>query len=530
MTRLLPTRSRFDGGSPAEVEVADAPAGCALVVRRLGDEVTRVEGADGVVPLGALEPGGYSVEALDPSGAVLARTAVEVRRDDHASVRYGFVVDFRSGRDLDAVARNLRRLHLTDVQFYDWAYRHADLVGGGEVYDDALGQPVTLDAVRALVRTVQGVGSRALGYAAVYAVGNAEWDTWRSEAMLDATGTPYALGDFLQLVDPASERWLAHFTADLEKSVAAVGFDGFHLDQYGYPKRATRVDGTVVEVEDSFRTMLGGVRSALPEDTLCFNNVNDFPTWVTAPTGQDVVYIEVWPPHVELGHLATVATRARSVAGGKPVVIAAYQEVYREAPAEVADLATSFTMAALFSHGATQLLCGEADRLLVDPYYVRNHEATEQTMAHLARWYDFLVAHDQLLTDPGIVDVTGAYAGAYNDDVEVSWHGVEVSETPVAGRVWRRVTRVGGLMVVHVVNLAGQHDTRWDAPREQPSELGPGTLRVRCTGPEAPRVRVADPDGSGVLVDVEVVRAGTHASATLPAPYVWQVVVIGDDA
>ena len=33
---------------------------------------------------------------------------------------------------------NLRRLHLTGVQFYDWAYRHADLLGGGETYDDAL--------------------------------------------------------------------------------------------------------------------------------------------------------------------------------------------------------------------------------------------------------------------------------------------------------------------------------------------------------------------------------------------------------
>ena len=41
------------------------------------------------------------------------------------------------------------------------------------------------------------------------------------------------------------------------------------------------------------------------------------------------------------------------------------------------DLATSFTMATLFSHGATQLLAGEAGRVLVDPYYVDNHVAEQ---------------------------------------------------------------------------------------------------------------------------------------------------------
>ena len=34
-----------------------------------------------------------------------------------------------------------------------------------------------------------------------------------------------------------------------------------------------------------------------------FNNVNDFPTWVTAHSRQDAVYIEVWEPHVGLGDL-----------------------------------------------------------------------------------------------------------------------------------------------------------------------------------------------------------------------------------
>jgi hypothetical protein len=54
-------------------------------------------------------------------------------------------------------------------------------------------------------------------------------------------------------------------------------------------------------------------------------------------------------------------------------------------------------MATLFSHGATHLLAGEDGRLLVDPYYVRNWPAEPSTIDLLADWYDFLVAHDELL-------------------------------------------------------------------------------------------------------------------------------------
>ena len=119
-----------------------------------------------------------------------------------------------------------------------------------------------------------------------------------------------------------------------------------------------------------------------------------------------------------------LAHHARAVGDDKPIVIAAYQHVYDSVEAVAADRATAFTMATLFSHGATHLLAGEADRILVDPYYVRNHVVEASTRHLLRRWYDFLVEHDELLLDPAIVDVTGAYAGTYNDDIDVSFGGV----------------------------------------------------------------------------------------------------------
>lgn len=523
---LLPRRAVDAPGTPIVIEVRNAPAGGRVTVRRLGDPVAEQDrDGDHDILLDGLSEGGYGVELTLPDGR-LARTAVDVRADVRTRLRYGFVAAYPPGADPAPIADVVRRLHLTAVQFYDWAYRHADLLGGGEEYRDALDQPVSLETVRAYAAAVRDVGADPLGYAAVYAVGPQEWPEWEQHALLAPSGVPYALGDFLFLVDPAAPEWLAHFTADLRRSIDEVGLTGFHLDQYGYPKYARRPDGVVVDVAESFARTLNGIRQALPAARLVFNNVNDFPTWRTAKVAQDALYIEPWEPQTTLGALAATATRARLSGGGLPVVFAAYQHVYDTADRVAADRATALTMATLYSHGATQLLAGESGRVLVDPYYVRNHTAEPETLDLLARWYDFVVEHDEVLLAPTIADVTAAYVGDYNNDCDVSYTSAEVSEEATAGRVWRRITDAGGRLVVHLVNLVGQPDTVWDAARAPFGDPGAGRIRVRRLLGSTPRIRVADPDGSGRLEELEVHLDGDAAVADLPALRAWQLVVI----
>lgn len=525
MTELLPTTSTFSTEEHVEIEVRGyVPAGT-VQVWYLGDLVREIDhdGSSTIIVTG-LPLGSYGVE-LHSDGEVV-RTAVQVINDSSTRLRYGFVVDYSPGRDLAGISDTVRRLHLTGVQFYDWAYRHADLLGGGEAYTDALDQPIALETVRQLARTVQKAGAKALGYAAVYAVGPNEWDEWKHQALLTGAETPYGLGDFLFLVDPAAADWLEHFVSDLQASVESVGFNGFHLDQYGYPKVARRADGQLINVSESFVTMIDGVRSGLPEATLVFNNVNDFPTWATGGSPQDAVYIEVWSPQETLGSIAGVVTRARTVAGSKPIVIAAYQHVYDSAPAAESDRATALTMATLYSHGATHLLAGEADRVLVDPYYVRNHTVESSTALLLKRWYDFLVEHDELLVDPAIVDVTAATVGEYNDDTDVTFDSISVGESGQPGQVWRRITESRGRRIIHLINLVGQTNSLWDSPRNATADVGAGTVKIRRIPGCVPRVQVADPDGVGRLVDVEVTVDGEYAFALLPPLSVWQLVLI----
>lgn len=522
---ILPNLASYSPDDSIEIEIRGACDDGELTVWHLGQLVKEMPVRGEVrAQLGQLPTGGYGIELRTKDG--LVRTAIEVRESKRARLRYGFVTDYSPNRDLSGVSDNIRRLHLSAIQFYDWAYRHADLMGGGDNYKDALNQPISLQTVRDLVGTVQTVGSSALGYAAVYGVGPNEWTHWQHRALLTATRQTYGLGDFLFLVDPASPDWSDHFTQQLKEAVDKIHFDGFHLDQYGYPKIALRADGSIVDLSASFAAIITSVRKVLPSEQLVFNNVNDFPTWVTSHSPQDAIYIEVWEPNITLNSLAHIVNRARNLESQKPIVIAAYQHVFDLAPADASNLAMAFTMATLFSHGATQILAGEEDRILVDPYYVRNHKIEESTRVLLRSWYDFVVEYDELLLDPRIVDVTSSYGGSYNDDCDVTFVDVKVNDRGDPGSIWRRITASPTGLVVHLINLVNQEDTLWDSPRRAPHDPGIGKLKFRRVGGTTPTVTVADPDLQPRMIELEVTLDGEYAYATLPKMNIWQVLLI----
>lgn len=545
---ILPTKARFAPGEPVLVSFAAPPQASDIRVERLGDEVRRIAVAaapgERTVDLGPLPEGGYGVRLCVADGRTLAQTAVEVLADPVTRMRYGFVANFAPERDIDGVLRFFRRLHLTAAQFYDWAYRHADLVGPNPQWTDPLGQPVSLPAVAALAAGLRAGGTLPIGYAAVYGVGHDEWPAWQHAALLDAAGQPHTLADFLSIVDPSDADWLSHFRADLRRAVQAGGFAGFHLDQYGFPRRAVRPDGRVVDLAEAFDTLIRAVREELPEACLIFNNVNDFPVWATTRSPQDVTYTEVWEPHDTLADLAAVATRSRSLAPTRPVVLAAYQSVYAKHPASEADAATRLTMATLFSHGATQLLAGEDGRLLVDPYYVRNHLPDASTLDRLARWYDFLVAAGDLLFADDQADITRSVVGDLNGELDVTSDGAPVSHEPRPGVIWRRVVQTPLGTVVHLINLTGQTDTGWDQPKAEIEPVRGLRLRLRqcqeglplglqsatrspsCAQTPATRLHVADPERSVAFASLPLRAEEGYLHAELPPLHAWQVLLV----
>ncbi|HEV8459601.1 MAG TPA: glycoside hydrolase family 66 protein [Gaiellaceae bacterium] len=517
MTDLVPLKATFAPGEEIVIEVRGGEPDVSLW--HLDRRVATVASDGGEARFAAQPEGGYGVTAGDAS------TAVDVLANPLARARYGFVASYPHGRDVAGVVDNVRRLHLNAVQFYDWMYRHAKLVPPTDVFEDALGQTVSLDTSRRLASALEEHGSLPMAYAAVYAVGRDEWPEWESDGLFHPDGTPWTLGDdFLWNVDITSDRWLAHFVDDLREALQAGGFAGFHLDQYGQPKRALRKDGTVVDLAVAFPALLERLARDVPDAQLIFNNVNDFPTWATAPGPQAATYIEVWAPHVRLQHLAELVTKARSFAPQQAVIIAAYLSVYANGSEEEAMVAERLQHAVVLSHGGTVLLHGEERNVLTEAYYVSNHTLGAEAAAAARRTYDFAVRYGDLLFDPGDADVTRMVAGGLNQEIRVE-ASVPVATDCEAGALWLRIVETSAGRVVHLIDLSNQDNDEWDAPKRPARPLEGVRLAVERDDAGAPTIAVASPEQPG-LQTLQSTYDGHHDVVELPAFGPWCLVLI----
>ena len=172
---LVPTRTVYGPSDDVTLEWTGPRSPSQLVVTRLGEVVRdqEVEPRE-LLALGPFPLGGYAVRLESTDGTRAARTAFDVLPSPVARPRYGFLSEFgpdRTPDENDSAALGLRRLHLTAVQFYDWAYRHADLVGSEEEFVDICDRTLSHATTRALIEACHAVGAEAIGYAAVYGVG-----------------------------------------------------------------------------------------------------------------------------------------------------------------------------------------------------------------------------------------------------------------------------------------------------------------------------------------------------------------------
>jgi dextranase len=119
VTRLLPTKAVYRPGEPIVVEVRGLGQPTTLTVSHLGDACVSV----------AVDAAGQADFGCPPRAVTASRCMLTVGRCSPAppsrwprqagtSLRYGFVADYRPGRDIAGFTDNVRRLHLTGVQVY----------------------------------------------------------------------------------------------------------------------------------------------------------------------------------------------------------------------------------------------------------------------------------------------------------------------------------------------------------------------------------------------------------------------------
>jgi len=401
-------------------------------------------------------PAGYSARLLiDPD--IQASTAFDVLRSWTDFPRYGFLSDFSTSRsDPDATLRKLMPFHINGLQFYDWQYRHDQLLASTEEYIDPLGRAMSLDIVRKLVDAAHKHGMAAMPYLAIYA---ASADFWRAHpdwALYDEAGKPIAFGEnFLGLMDPsAGSSWSHHLLKEGANTLKGISFDGLHIDQYGDPKKAWNAEHESVDLPRAFADFIQSASNQHADKTILFNAVGNWPIETLAESAVDFMYIEIWPPDLEYRRLAEIVVNAVRLSHGKAVVIAHYLPAVRPANNLLAD-------AVILACGGTRIELGEDARLLSDPYFPKHEELSEDLYANFRSLADFAVRNGEWLRP---YTLSAAEKEAWSNG-ELNPKFISIDET-----ILTLLRRPPNLLILHMVNLSNLDlHQQWDVVHPAPT-------------------------------------------------------------
>ena len=474
------------------VDVADLPKETRHVLVRTARGTT-YEAAlvNGVATFASLPVGTHALEARSGSRTLLAEEFFSVRYGPGDDPIMGFVTSFgESSRH--SVLTWLRDLRCTVVQVYDWMESYSSPLSQSEAYEDPLGRPLHRSSLTKLIIGIKAMGSVAQAYAPICAadaeLANAhpQWRLYRND------GVAQSLGDLLQVMNPASIDWQRHWIANYASAADALGFDGFHLDTYGYPRAGFSSQGALVAIDDGYAEFVDAVRRARPRDLLSFNQVNGVPRAFGPPAPPGFRYVEVWPPNDRWRHLEGLLQRS---AGGGPRrgdTLALYPPVW-DGDRGLALRTAVLSEAIATVLGASTLIWGDDHGVLCHPYYVNHERLSDEETVTVLEWRRFTLRCRDLFKEG--TDTSWYELDDENASVTVSWDGPTHPE-PIGGSLFARVVRIAGSVVVSLVDLSGSVDGAWS------SGTGPGTcghaevsILVDASGPWRVEAAVLGRDG-----------------------------------
>lgn len=468
-------------------------------------------------------------------------TAFDILSSWKYAPRYGFLSDF-SPEDLydKDDLKEMNKYHLNVVQYYDWMYRHHDLIPESDVFTDPLQRELSLSTVKNKITLAHEYGMEAMAYGAVYASSPEYFKAHKDMAIYKNNGEVFGFSGFLYMMDISREnKWHDHIIGEFYKAVK-LGFDGIHMDQYGYPKEALCIaegQRKIRSLREDFPDLINDTKDYIEERgeqvSLIFNAVNNWPVETVAKSKEDAVYIEVWPPNDTYQDLYNLIANAKKYAPEKQVILAAYMKPFLQElniPVNQAENAALLTMSAIFASGGFHLLLGEKEGVLDDPYYPNYRTVkNEQFNRKLRNYYDFIVKYEELIYGFDIVDTTMVNTGGINE--EYVFKGVKTSPKAEADSVWSLIKEKPGYKIINLVNFYGIENMNWNEPKEN-EPLTVSNLEISVlTCSEAKAVYMASPDlnnGRALKLDFEYVQGdqGSRIKFLVPELINWNLVYI----
>jgi dextranase len=350
--------------------------------------------------------------------------------------------------------------------------------------------------------------------------------------------------DQIVLANPENVAWKRHFVSAYGAAADAVGFDGFHIDTYGYPRVARDAGGLSVDMRAAYEQFLTFIRSARPTDLISFNQVNGVPSAAVLPGEPGFRYCEIWPPNDAWRHFEGLLDRSSGHAGLLSPTssrgalmrgsIACYPPVWGidtpDGPVEGAaredslrtDLCTEAIATML---GASALVFGDKSSALCDPYYPKHADLSVTEAASVIAWRRFALRCRDLFLEGE--DTSWYEIDDENGSVAVI-SDLPVRPEPVGKALFARVVHDTDRVAVGVLDLTGSEHGRW-SESTAPGEASSVTVRILLDSPRHWKVEAAVLGGAeerfALLPALEVPhRQGRALEVQLPLVSGWSVV------
>ena len=450
-----------------EILLERPPAGAgALLARSAFGRSFPAQPAGGSFRLPSLPVGTHAVELRSPAGAIVAEEFVSIRSSpgDDPIVAFATSLD---GATVPSSLEWLRRLRATVVQVYDWMERYSAPLAAAASYRDPLGRPIDRSALEQLNAAIRREGAIAQAYAPVCAADGDFAQAHPGSRLYRNDGTPQRLGDLLEIMDPADPDWQRRWIEGYGAAADALGFNGFHLDTYGYPRCARDRQGGSRSMEAGYAAFVAHVRSRRPGDVLSFNQVNGVPRGFAAPGRPSFRYVEVWPPNDRWRHLEGLLARSAGDGESYGETLAIYPAVW-ENPRAAALRTVVLTEAIATVLGAGTLMWGDDCGVLRHPYYVDHERLTAPEAEEALRWHRFALRCRDLFRTG--LDTSWYELDDENAAVTVLADGEIAHPEPKGGTLFARTLVGGESVVVSLLDLTGSGDGSWCA----------GTAPGRC--------------------------------------------------
>lgn len=521
-----------------------APAGLKIRYRHLGETVneTTLSGTSWSWTPPSTDFTGYLVDLYEEANGeekVHASIGVDVSSDWAKFPRYGFLTKFgqQASGDIEKVIGNLSRHHINGIQYYDWLYKHHWPMAGTasapqSVWTEISNKEVHLKTLKDLVAAGHERNIRSMFYNLAFgALSDAAADGVQEEwyAYKDASHTqkdkhelpkPYFKSDIF-VMDAGNTSWQQYLAAKNADVYATVPFDGYHVDALGDRGSLYTFNGAIINQQQSFKPFLEAMKNAAPNKKLVMNAVNQWGQSFISQSPVDFLYTEVWSPNESYADLATIIRNNDALAGqDKRTVLAAYIN-YNKAnnPGYFNTPAVLLADAVIFAFGGAHLELGE--HMLGKEYFPNeNLQMNDELKIALVKYYDFLVAYENLLRDGG--DFNTAELVCTNGKLSLAnWPAT-------AGKVAVQGKRVGNRQVVQLLNFSNSTSLNWrdtDGTMSKPTTIENAELMLTTTG-TVKKLWLASPDiNHGVAIALPFVTSGNTISFTLPSLQYWDMFV-----